>query len=410
MAERYTITETLRASGSIVLQRGFRSCDRRPILLKRPSSPSPSPEAVRQLNHEWAIVRALAPGRVLRPLALEPHARGALLVLEDFQGVPLRGLLGARMDIGRFLRIAVEVTAAAEEIHAHGVVHKAIRPDSLLVDFETAEVKLTDLGFASLLPRELAKVAEDRYQTARALRQDLKTCLADMRSPLVIGAYRDSSEVGPTHPMSLRASRNEIEVAAERGDAQRGAGDEVAQSEQRSPRPLEPGPGQSTAAVVARAEQLELMAVLQASQAISREIVLPRLLETLARTLVQQAGAQRGMLILARNDELRVTAEARSGPGEIQVVIEDRELSAAVVPMSVILHVRRSGERVLLHDASGRNLFSDDPYLAAASPASVLCLPILGRTEVAAVLYLEDERPAGSPAGALSPLQSGSSA
>ena len=154
MAERYTITETLRASGSIVLQRGFRSCDRRPILLKRPSSPSPSPEAVRQLNHEWAIVRALAPGRVLRPLALEPHARGALLVLEDFQGVPLRGLLGARMDIGRFLRIAVEVTAAAEELHAHGVVHKAIRPDSILVDFETAEVKLTDLGFASLLPRE----------------------------------------------------------------------------------------------------------------------------------------------------------------------------------------------------------------------------------------------------------------
>ncbi|WP_438029874.1 PAS domain-containing protein [Sorangium sp. So ce233] len=191
--------------------------------------------------------------------------------------------------------------------------------------------------------------------------------------------------------MSLRPSRNETTVAAERG-----ADDELAQSEQRSPRLLDPGPGQSTTAVVARAEQLDLMAVFQASQAISREIVLSRLLETLVRTIVQQAGAQRGVLILARDDELCVAAEARSSPGEIQVVLEDRELSAAMVPVSVILHVRRSRERVLLPGASGRHLFSDDPYLAAAGPRSILCLPVLGRTEVAAVLYLENDLLAGA--------------
>ncbi|WP_437816477.1 sensor histidine kinase [Sorangium sp. So ce1078] len=174
--------------------------------------------------------------------------------------------------------------------------------------------------------------------------------------------------------------------------------DEVAQSEQRSPHLLEPRPGQSPAAVVARAEQLDLMAVLQASQAISREIVLSRLLEALVRTIVQQSDAQRGMLILARNDELRGAAEARSGPGEVQVVLEDRELSAAMVPVSVILHVWRSRERVLLRDASGRGLFSDDPYLVAVSPTSVLCLPIPGRTEaeIAAVLYLESDPRAGA--------------
>src|SRR5689334_793130 len=106
--------------------------------------------------------------------------------------------------------------------------------------------------------------------------------------------------------------------------------DEVAWSDKRSPHQLEPGPGPSTAAVGARAEQLDLMAVLQASQAISREIVLSRLLEAVVRTIVQQAGAQKGMLILARNDELRVAAEARSGPAEIQVVLEDRDISTAM--------------------------------------------------------------------------------
>ena len=41
---------------------------------------------------------------------------------------------------------------------------------------------------------------------------------------------------------------------------------------------------------------------------------------------VQQAGAQKGFLLLARNDGLRIAAEARLGPNEIQVLLEDREL------------------------------------------------------------------------------------
>ncbi|MGK3965851.1 ATP-binding protein [Sorangium sp. So ce118] len=167
--------------------------------------------------------------------------------------------------------------------------------------------------------------------------------------------------------------------------------DEVARSDKRSPHLIEPGPGRSAAAVGARAEQLDLMAVLQASQAISREIVLSRVLEAVVRTIVQQAGAQKGMLILARNDELRVAAEARSIPGEIQVVLEDRGISTATVPVSVILHVRRSRERVLLQDASGRSLFADDPYLAAGGPRSVLCLPIPGQAGSVGVLYLEND-------------------
>src|SRR6185436_20021373 len=76
-----------------------------------------------------------------------------ILVLEDFQGLSLRRFLGVPMNIGRLLRIAVETTAALEGLHAHGVIHKDIRPDNIIVDVETGQVKLTERGLASRLPR-----------------------------------------------------------------------------------------------------------------------------------------------------------------------------------------------------------------------------------------------------------------
>ena len=82
----YTITETLRENDRFVLQRAFRSCDGRPVLLKSPSSKHPSPETIRQLEHEWDIARALTPGFVLRPLALERRSDRLLLVLRQVEG------------------------------------------------------------------------------------------------------------------------------------------------------------------------------------------------------------------------------------------------------------------------------------------------------------------------------------
>src|SRR6201999_1493068 len=102
---------------------------------------------------------------------------------------------------------------------------------------------------------------------------------------------------------------------ARSGYAQWGASGKVAQLERSYPGLLEPSPAPfAAAALVTRPEQLDLAAVLRASQAISREIVLGRLLETLMRTVMQQACTQKGLLLLSRGDELGVEAEAIAGP------------------------------------------------------------------------------------------------
>ena len=57
-------------------------------------------------------------------------------------------------------------------------------------------------------------------------------------------------------------------------------------------------------------EHLDLATVLKVSQAVSGEMVLDKLLETLMLAAIEHAGAERGLLILQRGDEQRIEAEA----------------------------------------------------------------------------------------------------
>ena len=61
--------------------------------------------------------------------------------------------------------------------------------------------------------------------------------------------------------------------------------------------------------------------MVKASQAISSEMVLPELIEKLVRIAVENAGAERGLLILFRDGEPRIEAEATTGPGEVEVAV-----------------------------------------------------------------------------------------
>ncbi|XYH93662.1 AAA family ATPase [Sorangium sp. So ce1128] len=141
---------------------------------------------------------------------------------------------------------------------------------------------------------------------------------------------------------------------------------------------------------------LDLGSVLKASQAISGEIVLDRLLDALMRILVENAGARRGCLLLARGETLLLAAEARAEGPQIEVRIpHELEASPSDLPASLLNYVRRSREKVILDDGTARNpiLASDDPY---QYPKSALCLPILRQAELVGLLYLENDLIAGA--------------
>jgi hypothetical protein len=89
-----------------------------------------------------------------RPLELLRDRGQTVLVLEDHPGGKLLGsLLGAAMEVGRFLRLAIGVAAAVGKMHRRGLVHKDIKPANILVN-DGEEIRLTGFGIASRLPRE----------------------------------------------------------------------------------------------------------------------------------------------------------------------------------------------------------------------------------------------------------------
>jgi predicted ATPase/signal transduction histidine kinase len=152
----------------------------------------------------------------------------------------------------------------------------------------------------------------------------------------------------------------------------------------------------SITTIGAPAVQLDVGTVVKASQALSSEIVLNKLIEALMRIAVEHAGAERGMLIATRGNELQVEAEARTGRGVIEVALRHAALTLADLAESVLQYVIRTRESVVLSDASVANLFSKDEYLGRRRTRSILCLPIVKQAKLVGALYLENNLTAGA--------------
>ena len=156
-------------------------------------------------------------------------------------------------------------------------------------------------------------------------------------------------------------------------------------------------------AIGAPVEHLDLAMVIKMSQAISSEIVLEKLIDALMRRALEQAGAERGLLILARDNEQRVKAEASSDRDKVTVHVRQSSVPArnasalanagespSELPESLLRYVIRTRESVTLHDATAENLFSKDEYIRRKRLRSVFCLPLIKQGKLVGVLYLEN--------------------
>jgi PAS domain S-box-containing protein len=146
----------------------------------------------------------------------------------------------------------------------------------------------------------------------------------------------------------------------------------------------------STSTIGAPVAQLNVETVFKASQALSSEILLPKLIEKLMRLAVEHAGAERGLLILLRDDKPQIEAEATTGHERAAVTVRRTAVTPSDLPQSAFHYVIRTRERVLLDDASVENLYSQDEYLRRKHPKSVLCVPIVKQSKLVGVLYLEN--------------------
>jgi hypothetical protein len=134
---------------------------------------------------------------------------------------------------------------------------------------------------------------------------------------------------------------------------------------------------------------LDLATILNASQSISSEIELDKLLGKLLNIAIVNAGAEKCVLLLQVEEELQIAALGTSGqqPQILSTPIS-LELSQDVA-RSLVNWVKRSLEPLVLADARENTQFASDRYIIQHQPKSILCTPILKQGKLLGVLYLE---------------------
>ncbi len=141
-------------------------------------------------------------------------------------------------------------------------------------------------------------------------------------------------------------------------------------------------------------EALDFASVMKASQAISGEIVLDKLLASLMKILIENAGAQTGFLILEKAGQWAIEASGEVDADRITVLqsipIDNR------LPASIVNYVARTRETVVKNDAANQGKFTLDPYIKAHKTKSILCAPLINQGQLGGIVYLENNLTTGA--------------
>ena len=137
-------------------------------------------------------------------------------------------------------------------------------------------------------------------------------------------------------------------------------------------------------------DRLDIATILKASQALSSEIKLDKLLVKLMQLIFTNAGAQKGCLLLAQDEQLLVQANGTSDQNNIQVLRAIPVQNYLEIPHRLINTVYRTQKTIVLDNASQEGDFTSDPYIQQQQCHSVLCAPLIHQGQLAGLIYLEN--------------------
>lgn len=139
---------------------------------------------------------------------------------------------------------------------------------------------------------------------------------------------------------------------------------------------------------------LDFAAIFKASQALSSEIHLDKLLTTLLNTVIATAGASKCVLMLLWDSSLR--AEAVNQLGQTVRIFQGIPVDDSTdIPISLIYKVKRTLKTVVIDEAAKEASLLGDSYIIQQQPRSLLCSPLLNQGKLIGILYLENHQTAG---------------
>jgi len=137
---------------------------------------------------------------------------------------------------------------------------------------------------------------------------------------------------------------------------------------------------------------LDLISIIKAARSLSEEIQLNNLLKKLISIVMENAGAQHGMLLLEKEEKWYIEAHSNTQsliilPSHPLQQLKTEEIP--VVPFNLIRDVIRTQKAIILDNAQ-ESIYKTDNYIQIHSIKSVLCSPVLNQGKLIAIIYLEN--------------------
>ncbi|MEG4486024.1 AAA family ATPase [Microcoleus sp. D2_18a_B4] len=141
---------------------------------------------------------------------------------------------------------------------------------------------------------------------------------------------------------------------------------------------------------------LDFPTVVKASQAVSSEIILSRLLEKLVQLVKENAGAQKVLFLAKTGNQFFIEAGLTGEFNDVTLLQSLPIAESEILPISLINYVERTRKYLVLDDATRSDQFQYDPYIASNQPLSILVLPIIHQGNLTGMFYLENNLTKGA--------------
>ncbi|AFY58772.1 putative ATPase [Rivularia sp. PCC 7116] len=164
MVSGYLIVEQLYLSEKTVIYKAIREKDQKPVVIKMMRKENPTPQEIAEFRNQYLLTKNLNAPNIVKSYSLEDFHKSVAFVMEDFGGISLRNEIKRwnseqirtnQTFIGDFLKIAIQITSGINHLHSNQIIHKDIKPDNILINPKTGEIKITDFSLSTILPREV---------------------------------------------------------------------------------------------------------------------------------------------------------------------------------------------------------------------------------------------------------------
>ncbi|MEH2025345.1 trifunctional serine/threonine-protein kinase/ATP-binding protein/sensor histidine kinase [Nostoc sp.] len=156
----YQIIELIDEGTKTAVYRARRNKDNKLVVIKLLKTEYPELKDIAAFKHEYELIKNLDIPGVIKAHSLEKYNNGFAIVLENFNGTSLCKIIqSTKITLLDFLNIGIQITQALGELHQNYIIHKDIKPQNIIVNLETHQVKIIDFSISSLLFQEKPKLS-----------------------------------------------------------------------------------------------------------------------------------------------------------------------------------------------------------------------------------------------------------